>query len=61
VTHAFNAGQYIYPLTFTVTGSTSLRTVAPPSGRVAPPGPYMLFLINQAGVPSVAKIVTVGP
>jgi galactose oxidase len=61
VTHAFNAGQYIYPLSFTVAGSTSLRTIAPPNGNVAPPGPYMLFLINQSGVPSVAKFVTVGP
>jgi hypothetical protein len=28
---------------------------------LAPPGPYMLFLISGSGVPSVAKIVTVGP
>jgi Domain of unknown function (DUF1929) len=61
VTHAFNAGQYIYPLGFTLAGSSSLRTVAPPNGRMAPPGPYMLFLINKSGVPSVAKFVTVGP
>jgi hypothetical protein len=61
VTHAFNMSQLIYPLTFTVTSSTSLRAAGPPNGNVAPPGPYMLFLINSAGVPSTAKIVTVGP
>jgi Domain of unknown function (DUF1929)/Glyoxal oxidase N-terminus/Divergent InlB B-repeat domain len=61
VTHAFNAGQHLYPLTLTVATSTSLRAVAPPNGNQAPPGSYMLFLINKAGVPSVAKIVTVGP
>ena len=61
VTHAFNESQLLYPLSFSVTGSTSLGADAPPNGNLAPPGPYMLFLINQAGVPSVAKIVTVGP
>jgi hypothetical protein len=33
--------------------------VAPSGGTVAPPGPYMLFILNQNGVPSVAKIVQV--
>ncbi|MFL5493416.1 MAG: galactose oxidase-like domain-containing protein [Gemmatimonadales bacterium] len=28
---------------------------------MAPPGPYMLFLVNAKGVPSKAKMVTVGP
>jgi galactose oxidase-like protein/glyoxal oxidase-like protein/List-Bact-rpt repeat protein len=61
VTHAFNQSQLIYPLTFEVTSSTSLRATAPTNANLAPPGPYMLFLINGSGVPSVAKIVTVGP
>jgi hypothetical protein len=61
VTHAFNQSQLIYPLTFTPAGQTSLGVVAPTSPNLAPPGPYMLFLVNAAGVPSVAKMVTVGP
>jgi hypothetical protein len=61
VTHAFNASQLIYHLTFTASSSTSLRAIAPVNPNVAPPGPYMLFLINPAGVPSVAKMVTIGP
>jgi hypothetical protein len=61
VTHAFNASQLIYPLTFTSTGSTTLSSMAPPNRNLAPPGPYMLFIINDAGVPSIAKMVTVGP
>jgi galactose oxidase len=61
VTHAFNQSQLIYPLTVKVTGTTSLSAVAPASGALAPPGPYMLFILNSAGVPSVAKMVTVGP
>ena len=62
VTHAFNQSQRLYPLSFQVTGPTTLTVTNPvPSGAYAPPGPYMLFLINSAGVPSPARFVTVGP
>ena len=61
VTHGFNQSQLLFPLAVTATNSTTLTTVAPARGALAPPGPYMLFLINGAGVPSVAKMVTVGP
>jgi hypothetical protein len=61
VTHGFNQSQRLFPLTVHATAATTLSAVAPAKGAVAPPGPYMLFLINSAGVPSVAKIVTVGP
>jgi hypothetical protein len=61
VTHGFNQSQHIFPLTVQSTGATTLNAAAPARGALAPPGPYMLFLINTAGVPSVAKIVTVGP
>jgi galactose oxidase len=57
-THAFNQSQYIYPLTVTQSGST-LTATAPPSPNLAPPGPYMLFLLNDKGVPSVAKVIMV--
>ncbi len=60
VTHAFNQSQLGYPLTFTASGATSLRATGPTSASLAPPGPYMLFLINRAGVPSMAAMVTVG-
>jgi hypothetical protein len=61
VTHAFNMSQLLYPLTFEATSSTSISAVAPTHRNLAPPGPYMLFLINGSGVPSIAKFVTVGP
>ena len=61
VTHAFNQSQLIFPLTFAKTGSTSIKAAGPSNARLAPPGPYMLFLINGAGVPSTAKIVMLGP
>ena len=61
VTHAVNMSQLIYHLTFAVTGPTTVGATAPASGNLAPPGPYMLFLINESGVPSEAKMVLVGP
>jgi len=61
VTHAFNQSQLIYPLTFSVTGSTTLSADGPQNANLAPPGPYMLFLVDAKGVPSKAKMVTVGP
>jgi hypothetical protein len=61
VTHAFNQSQLIFPLTFVKTGATSIRAAGPGKASLAPPGPYMLFLINGSGVPSVAKTVMIGP
>jgi hypothetical protein len=39
------------------TGSGTMALTAPPNGNVAPPGYYMLFLIDSAGVPSKAQWV----
>jgi len=33
----------------------------PPDARIAPPGYYMLFLLNRQGVPSIARFVQVSP
>jgi hypothetical protein len=57
VTHAFNQSQLLFPLTFAAAGTNSLSALAPANGNLAPPGPYMLFLVNKSGVPSVAKMV----
>lgn len=61
VTHTFNMSQLIYPLTFQATGATTVNATAPPNANLAPPGPYMLFLINGSGVPSEARMVRVVP
>jgi hypothetical protein len=55
-THGFNMGQRYLPLSFTA-GTTSLTVTAPVDSRLAPPGWYMLFLVDSAGVPSVAAMV----
>jgi hypothetical protein len=61
VTHAFNMSQLIYPLTFGATSATTVSATAPPNANLAPPGPYMLFLINGSGVPSEARMVRLVP
>ena len=59
VTHAFDQGQRSSYLAYTVTGGSSLSLTAPANANVAPPGHYLLFLVNASGVPSVAKIVQI--
>jgi Domain of unknown function (DUF1929)/Glyoxal oxidase N-terminus len=60
VTHAFGMDQREVEMSFTA-GSGALTITAPPNGNIAPPGYYMLFLLNSSGVPSVASFVQVTP
>lgn len=61
-THGYDMNQRHVELQVanTVPG-TGIDVVSPPSGRVAQPGYYMLFLLNGQGVPSVAKWVRLDP
>jgi hypothetical protein len=58
VTHAFNQNQRILKLTFQQTAG-GLTVQAPSTAILAPPGHYMLFILNANGVPSVAPIVKI--
>jgi hypothetical protein len=58
VTHATNMNQRMNYLSFTANGST-LTITAPGSANLAPPGHYMLFVVDANGVPSVASIVRI--
>jgi hypothetical protein len=58
VTHGVDQGQRYVPLKFAASGTTITAT-GPPSSGVAPPGYYMLFVVDANGVPSVAKMVQV--
>jgi galactose oxidase-like protein len=58
VTHAFDQGQRFQRLVFTA-DANGLQVTAPASGNRAPPGYYMVFILNGADVPSVGKIVRV--
>jgi len=57
-THSFNTDQRFIELSFAQTGQT-VSAVLPPDNTVLIPGYYMAFVINSAGVPSVAQIVSV--
>src|SRR5215472_17114050 len=60
VTHAFGTDQREVEMSFTA-NSGALTVTAPPNGNVAPPGYYMLLILNSAGVPSLANFVQVTP
>jgi hypothetical protein len=60
VTHGFDEDQRFVPLSFS-TGTGSLTVQAPANANFAPPGYYMLFLVNSSGVPSIAKFVRFDP
>jgi len=57
-THAFDMDQRLVGLSYTV-GAGVLNVTAPPNGNIAPPGYYMLFALNTAGVPHLASFVLV--
>jgi hypothetical protein len=57
-THQIDMNQHFVPLNFTA-GSGALNVTAPASGSIAPPGNYMLFIVNANGVPSVASLIHV--
>ena len=56
VTHAFDQGQRLVSLSFN-RAISALEVFVPTSRNLAPPGPYLLFLVNGSGVPSVGQIV----
>jgi hypothetical protein len=56
VTHAFNENQRFVPVTFQAT-SGGLTIQAPANANLAPPGYYMLFIVDTNGIPSVAAMV----
>jgi len=56
VTHAFDENQRFMRLSFTA-DAAGLTVKAPTESNRAPPGHYMVFILNASGVPSVAKIV----
>ena len=60
VTHFFDQNTRIVPIAFQQTAG-GLTLSAPVNAILAPPGYYMLFIVNSNGVPSVAPIVHVGP
>jgi galactose oxidase len=64
-THSFNENQRLNYLSFVVqpppagSASTPLSVTAPANANVAPPGHYVLYVLNAAGVPSIGAIVQI--
>ena len=56
VTHSFDFDQRYLEPAFTQSGDT-VTVQAPANATLAPPGNYLLFVFDSAGVPSVAKII----
>ena len=60
VTHQTNTDQRYVALALNQSGPRTLSLQAPPHGGIAPPGYYMLFVVDANGVPSEATWVRVG-
>ncbi len=61
VTHSFDQNQRLVHLSFEMAqDERGLVITAPENPNLAPPGHYMLFLVDKNGVPSVAQIVQLG-
>jgi hypothetical protein len=58
VTHAFDMSQRANTLAFTRT-ATGIQITAPADPKQAPPGHYLLFILNRNGVPSEGKVVRI--
>jgi hypothetical protein len=56
-THSFDQGQRFLELNFDQDSQQVLEVSAPANKRLAPPGLYLLFVLNDKGVPSAAKLV----
>jgi FtsP/CotA-like multicopper oxidase with cupredoxin domain len=52
VTHGFNQNQRYVGCAITGTTATAVQATSPPDGNVAPPGHYLLFLLDHDRTPS---------
>jgi hypothetical protein len=61
VTHAFNHNQRYVGCAISGRTATTVDAIAPPDGNIAPPGYYLLILLDQDRVPSTAKWIRLTP
>ncbi len=59
-THGITQDQCYVPLVRAGGALPSPRFVAPADGGIAPPGDYLLFVLNPAGTPSIGRWITMG-
>jgi hypothetical protein len=60
VTHQTDAQQRYVKLPIVTRTPSRIVARAPANGNIAPPGFYMVFLVNTGGVPSTARFIQVG-
>lgn len=58
-THGFDQNQRIVPLTVVTQSNGAITVASPQDNFIAPEGEYNLFLISDAGVPSVASTLKI--
>src|SRR5215212_861772 len=58
-THSFNSELRFIWLQIQSKGSSSVTVSAPVNAKIAPPGYYMIHVLNSAGVPSIAKVIKI--
>jgi galactose oxidase len=58
VTHSFDQNQRLNTLAFTK-GQDEITVTAPANANLCPPGHYMLFLVDDRGVPSIGHIARI--
>lgn len=59
-THGFNEEQRYIPLKVLPCQNGVFLTTAPADSNIAPPGNYMLFVVDSSGIPARARWVSVG-
>jgi hypothetical protein len=60
VTHAFNQAQRHVGCAIASATGTTVHATAPPNGNVAPPGYYLLFVVDQDRIPSTGVWIRLG-
>jgi hypothetical protein len=60
-THSFDCGQRLVDLDIASQAGGVIKATLTHNPNLAPPGWYMLFVVTQQGVPSVARWVHLAP
>jgi hypothetical protein len=60
-THSFDSEQRLIDLEITGRAAGNLQVAVPVNPNLAPPGWYMIFLIDQDGIPSLATWIQITP
>jgi Galactose oxidase-like, Early set domain len=61
VTHGFNQNDRYVGCPITGTTATDVQATAPADGTIAPPGYYLLFIVDQDRSPSMGRWVRLTP